>query len=51
MPSKANAEGVLTLDDAYRMTLKQSESLAIQDEQIKIAEAHYLEALALCSLI
>ena len=34
----------LTLADCYRLALKQSELIAIDSEQIKIAEAHFLEA-------
>ncbi len=34
----------LTLVDCYRLALKQSELIAIDAEQIKIAEAHFLEA-------
>jgi len=33
-----------TLNDCYRLALKQSEIIAIDAEQIKIAEAHFLEA-------
>lgn len=38
-------EDVLTLREAYQQVLVQSESLAIQNETIKVAEAHYLQAL------
>ncbi|MDD5594925.1 MAG: TolC family protein [Candidatus Omnitrophica bacterium] len=34
----------LTLGDCYKLALKQSEIIAIDAEQIKIAEAHFLEA-------
>ena len=34
----------LTLIDCYKLALKQSELIAIDAEQIKIAEAHFLEA-------
>ncbi|TAM36747.1 TolC family protein [bacterium] len=34
----------LTLTDCYKLALKQSELIAIDAEQIKIAEAHFLEA-------
>ena len=34
----------LTLIDCYRLALKQSELIGIDAEQIKIAEAHFLEA-------
>jgi len=34
----------LTLMDCYKLALKQSELIAIDAEQIKIAEAHFLEA-------
>ena len=35
---------VLTLIDCYKLALKQSEIIAIDAEQIKIAQAHFLEA-------
>ena len=38
-------ENILTLHQAYQYALVQSESLAIQNETIKVAEAHYLQAL------
>jgi outer membrane protein len=41
----ARADGTLTLRDCYRMALARSESLAIQEDTIRIAEAHYLQAL------
>jgi outer membrane protein len=34
----------LTLTDCYKLALKQSEIIAIDAEQIKIAEAHFLQA-------
>jgi len=34
----------LTLTDCYKLALKQSELIAIDAEQIKIAQAHFLEA-------
>ncbi len=34
----------LTLKDCYKLALKQSELIAIDAEQIKIAEAHFLQA-------
>ena len=39
-----NKEDFLTLFDCYRLALKQSELIAIDAEQIKIAGAHFLEA-------
>ncbi len=45
LPVVAKIGDVLTLNEAYQQTLKQSESLAIQDETIRIAAAHYEEAL------
>ncbi len=41
----AEASGALTLRQAYEKALAQSESLAIQEQTIRIAEAHYLQAL------
>jgi outer membrane protein len=38
------ASAPLSLYDCYRLALKQSELIAIDAEQIKIAEAHFLEA-------
>ncbi|MBI1910122.1 MAG: TolC family protein [Deltaproteobacteria bacterium] len=35
----------VTLQDCYNKALKQSATLAIQEETIRIAEAHYLQAL------
>ncbi len=37
---------VLTLKECYQKALLQSESLAIQTENLNIAEAHYQQALA-----
>lgn len=37
-------EKAFTLIDCYKLALKQSELIAIDAEQIKIAEAHFLEA-------
>jgi len=37
----------LTLSDCYRLSLKQSEKIAIDAEQIKIAEARFLQALSI----
>ena len=44
-PLWAQAPGVLSLQEAYQLALKQSETVAISDETIRIAEAHYLQAL------
>jgi len=42
----AGAEGgVLTLKESFERALTRSETLAIQDQNIRIAEAHYLQAL------
>jgi outer membrane protein TolC len=35
-----------SLDDCYKLTLENSESLKIKDQQLKIAEANYKEALS-----
>ena len=40
----AQNNSFLTLDDCYKLALKQSEIISIDAEQIKIAEAHFLEA-------
>jgi outer membrane protein len=40
----ADAQESLTLIDCYKLALKQSELIAIDAEQIKIAQAHFLEA-------
>ena len=40
----AQNNSFLTLDDCYKLALKQSELISIDAEQIKIAEAHFLEA-------
>ncbi len=40
----ADTHEALTLVDCYKLALKQSELIAIDAEQIKIAEAHFLEA-------
>ena len=40
----ADTNEFLTLIDCYKLALKQSELIAIDAEQIKIAEAHFLEA-------
>ena len=40
----AQNNSLLTLDDCYKLALKQSELISIDAEQIKIAEAHFLEA-------
>jgi len=37
----------LTLSDCYRLSLIQSEAIAIDADQIKIVEAHFLEALSI----
>ena len=37
----------LTLSDCYSLALKQSEIIAIDAEEIKIAEAHFLQALSI----
>jgi len=39
--------GPLTLSDCYRLALKQSEIIAIDAEQIKIADARFLQALSI----
>jgi outer membrane protein len=44
-PATARGEGALTLDQCYSMALTQSETVAIQEETICIAEAHYFRAL------
>ncbi|MCX5686399.1 MAG: TolC family protein, partial [Candidatus Omnitrophica bacterium] len=47
-PDSALPESVpLALSDCYKMALKQSEKIAIDAEQIKIAEARFLEALSI----
>ncbi len=43
--SSEAASGNLTLEQAYRLALARSESLAIQEESLKVAEAHTLQAL------
>ncbi|MBF0491674.1 MAG: TolC family protein [Deltaproteobacteria bacterium] len=35
----------LTLNDCYQLTLKRSETLKLSEEDIKISEAHFLQAL------
>ena len=40
----ADTNEFLTLIDCYKLALKQSELIAIDAEQVKIAEAHFLEA-------
>lgn len=41
----AEDKAILKLYEAYQMALVQSESVALQEETIRIAEAHYLQAL------
>lgn len=41
----ARGEGTLTLKESYEKALARSETVAIQEETIRIAEAHYLQAL------
>ena len=43
----APAEHALTLSDCYRMSLVQSELIAINADLIKITEAHFLQALSI----
>jgi outer membrane protein TolC len=38
-------EGILTLRECFEKALQQSETLGIREESIRIAEAHYLQAL------
>ncbi|HTY13308.1 MAG TPA: TolC family protein [Candidatus Omnitrophota bacterium] len=42
----ANNDAAVTLDDCYRAALKQSETVATQQETIHQAEEHYRQALA-----
>jgi len=43
----ADNEAPLTLKDCYNLSLKQSESIAINNETIKEAEAHFIQSLGL----
>ncbi len=44
-PAVAVGEPPLSLQRSYEMALQRSESLAVQEQSIRIAEAHYLQAL------
>jgi outer membrane protein len=44
-PSQAQEKESLTLEQCFQETLQQSESFAIQEETIRIAQAHYWQAL------
>jgi outer membrane protein len=43
--ARAGEGGVLTLKEAFQRALVRSDTLAIAEQDIKIAEAHYLQAL------
>jgi outer membrane protein len=45
-PSPSSAVRVLTLNEAYALALERSESLAINREEIRIAEARYWQAVS-----
>lgn len=45
-PSLALAQNALTLDECYRLALKQSEKLAIEQQKIKEAEGHFLQSFS-----
>lgn len=45
LASAAHAEGTLNLEQCYKMALNQSETVAIQEQTIQIAAAHYIQAL------
>lgn len=44
-PLYSEEKGILTLEEAFQKALRRSESVAIQEESIRVAEAHYLRAL------
>jgi len=41
------ASGSLKLSDCYELALKQSETIAISEDMIKVTEAHFLQALSI----
>jgi len=45
LPLEGFAEDKLTLEECYRLALKQSETIAINSELIREAEAHFTQAL------